>query len=53
MIELEKTLEIKFESVNFLEEQVTDWIWEALYENFDELPKNSKVKIRLEFIPND
>lgn len=50
-MKLEYDFDINYESLNFLEERVTEPIWSLLYENFDKLPKNAKIKICLEFLP--
>lgn len=49
-MKIEKTFDIKYESVNFLEEHICDAIWSLLEENFDKLPKNAKVKLSMEFL---
>mgnify|MGYP001578880300 CR=1 FL=1 len=48
-MKLEHNFDINFESLNYLEEHVTSPIWDLLYQNFEEIPKNCKVKITLEF----
>jgi len=48
-MKLEREFDIKFESINYLEKQITSSIWDLLYENIYSIPKNTKVKLVLEF----
>ena len=40
---------IKWQSVNYLEEQISDVIWKILIANKDALPKHTKINLTLEF----
>ena len=53
-MKLETSVELKYESMNYLDEAVYDAIWNLLYQNFTKLPKDTELKITLEFnsLPN-
>lgn len=49
-MKLEDTVDVNYESINYLEEHITEKIWGMLFNtNFDKLPKKARVKITLEF----
>lgn len=48
-MKIEKEFPIKWESVNFLEEHITEAIWSLLEENESTIPKDTKVRLTLEF----
>lgn len=53
MIELKREFDIKYESLNYLEERVCEPLWELLYQNFDKLPKEAKVEVSIKFSPSN
>lgn len=51
VVELRKEFAVNYETVNYLEEHITTPIWEMLYENFDKLPKQTKIELIIRFTP--
>ena len=49
VVELKKELNLSYESLRYLEEKITDPIWDLLYEQFEELPKQAKIELTLKF----
>jgi hypothetical protein len=48
-MKLEYTRSCNWESVNYLEEFITEPLWEYLQTNVDEIPKMSRIKVTVEF----
>lgn len=49
-MKVQEEFDIKWESINYLEEHVTDTIWNLLDNIEDSIPKNTKVKVTIEFL---